>query len=53
MFNNLLLFQLPTLLPEEHIELKRFILVNIGFLGGIAILFILAIFEDKLVELGQ
>ncbi len=51
--NTLLLFQLPTLLPEGRIELKRFILVNIGFLVGIVIMFILAIFEDTLVDLGH
>ncbi|CAF0781891.1 unnamed protein product [Adineta steineri] len=39
---------LPTLLPEERFELKRFICVNIGFLVGIVIMFLLAIFEDKL-----
>ena len=46
-------FQLPTLLPEGRIELKRFILVNIGFLIGIAIMFVLAVFEDKLIDLGH
>ncbi|CAF1181474.1 unnamed protein product [Adineta ricciae] len=44
---------LPTLLPEGRIELKRFILVNIGFLFGIAIMFVLAIVEDKLIDLGH
>jgi hypothetical protein len=47
------LFQLPTLLPSGRIRLKRFICVNIGFLTGIAIMFVLVIFEEKLVELGQ
>ncbi len=51
--NNLLLFQLPTLLPDGQIELKRFICINIGFLIGIAIMFILAIFEERLIELGS
>jgi hypothetical protein len=40
-------------MPEGHLELKRFILVNIGFLVGIAIMFILAIFEDQLVDSGR
>jgi hypothetical protein len=40
-------------LPGGRIELKRFVLVNIGLLVGIVIMFILAIFEDKLVDLGK
>jgi hypothetical protein len=34
-------------------ELKRFICVNIGFLVGITIMFLLAMFEDKLIAIGQ
>jgi hypothetical protein len=34
-------------------ELKRFFCVNIGFLVGITIMFLLAMFEDKLIAIGQ
>ena len=41
---------LPTLLADGQVELKRFIVVNIGFLLGIAIMFFLALFEDSLIR---
>ncbi len=41
---------LPTLLADGQVEFKRFILVNIGFLLGIAIMFLLALFEDSLIH---
>ncbi|CAF2059868.1 unnamed protein product [Rotaria magnacalcarata] len=44
---------LPTLLTDTNFKCRRFICVNIGFLIGIAIMFLLAIFEDKLIELGS
>ncbi|CAF2862346.1 unnamed protein product [Rotaria sp. Silwood2] len=41
---------LPALLSHNQTDLKRFILVNIGILVGIAIMFILALFEDTLIR---
>jgi hypothetical protein len=41
---------LPTLLADGQVEFKRFILVNIGFLLGIVIMFLLALFEDSLIH---
>ncbi|CAF3431381.1 unnamed protein product [Rotaria sp. Silwood1] len=42
---------LPTLLTDGELELKHFLVVNIGFLFGIAIMFLLALFEDKILRL--
>ncbi|CAF2862303.1 unnamed protein product [Rotaria sp. Silwood2] len=42
---------LPTLLADGEIELKHFLVVNIGFLFGITIMFLLALFEDKILRL--
>ena len=41
---------LPTLLADGQVEFKRFLVVNIGFLLGIAIMFFLALFEDSLIH---
>ncbi|CAF3688233.1 unnamed protein product [Rotaria socialis] len=41
---------LPTLLADGEVKLKRFLVVNIGFLFGITIMFLLAIFEDKMIR---
>ena len=38
---------------DGHFQFKRFICINIGFLVGILIMFLLAIFEDKLIDLGS
>jgi hypothetical protein len=43
-----LFFQLPTLLTDGEVELKRFLVVNTGFISGIAIMFLLALFEDNI-----
>ncbi|CAF1169072.1 unnamed protein product [Adineta ricciae] len=42
---------LPTLLTDGEIEPKEFFVVNIGFLFGISMMFLLAIFEDKIIHL--
>ncbi|CAF4902304.1 unnamed protein product, partial [Rotaria sp. Silwood1] len=41
---------LPTLLADGQVDFKRFIVVNIGFLLGIGIMFLLALFEDSLIH---
>ncbi|CAF0902775.1 unnamed protein product [Adineta steineri] len=41
---------LPTLLADGQVEFKRFIVVNIGFLLGIVIMFLLALFEDSIIR---
>lgn len=41
---------LPTLLADGQVEWKRFLVVNIGFLLGITIMFLLALFEDSLIH---
>ncbi|CAF0982085.1 unnamed protein product [Rotaria sordida] len=41
---------LPTLLADGQVDFKRFIVVNIGFLLGITIMFLLALFEDSLIH---
>jgi len=48
---SLLFFQLPTLLADGNIKLKRFLVINSGFLFGITVMFLLALFEDKIKEL--
>ncbi|CAF1118720.1 unnamed protein product [Rotaria sordida] len=41
---------LPTLIDRDHFQWKRFICVNCGFLFGILIMFLLAIFEEKIIQ---
>ncbi len=41
---------LPTLLADGQVDAKRFLVVNIGFLLGIAMMFLLALFEDSLIH---
>ncbi|CAF1071818.1 unnamed protein product [Rotaria sordida] len=41
---------LPTLIDRDHFQWKRFICVNCGFLFGILIMFLLAIFEKKIIQ---
>jgi hypothetical protein len=49
--NLIIFFQLPTLLTDGEIELKRFLVVNIGFLFGITVMFLIAIYEDAILNL--
>ncbi|CAF3595987.1 unnamed protein product [Rotaria sordida] len=42
---------LPTLLADEEIKFKHFLVVNIGFLFGITVMFLLALFEDQILRL--
>ncbi|CAF3948376.1 unnamed protein product [Rotaria sp. Silwood2] len=44
---------LPTLISDRNFQFRRFICVNMGFLIGVAIMFLLAVFEDKIVGLGS
>lgn len=41
---------LPTLLSDGKFKLKRFIVVNCGFLFGVTVMFLLAIFEDEIIK---
>ncbi|CAF2059876.1 unnamed protein product [Rotaria magnacalcarata] len=41
---------LPTLVADSQNDLKCFILVNIGMIVGIVIMFLLALFEDSLIQ---
>ena len=47
---SIVFFQLPTLLTDGKIELKRFFVVNIGFLFGIIVMFLIAIYEDNILN---
>ncbi|CAF0849164.1 unnamed protein product [Rotaria sordida] len=44
---------LPTLISDRNFQFRRFICVNIGFLIGVIIMFLLAVFEDKIIGLGS
>ncbi|CAF1260905.1 unnamed protein product [Rotaria sp. Silwood1] len=41
---------LPALLSHNRTNIKRFVIVNIGIITGIAIMFVLALFEDSLIR---